>query len=210
MRGLITAGGELTEEKIFLEEYKKSTLRIAADSGVEFYQRSKKVPDLVVGDFDSILQGGKAFIKDKSIPVFSFPKEKDYTDLELGIEYLIEQGCREITILGGIGNRIDHSLANLFMMIRYYREGVSIVLRNDLMKIQVLEGSMELEKDYEFISVVPANSKSITVTLKGFYYPLEKREMVLGSTLGVSNYLVEESGFIDIIKGTAFIIQTNE
>lgn len=210
MIGLITAGGEITSPKVFMEEYNKSDFRIAADSGVEFYLRNGVVPDRVLGDFDSISKEGKSFIKEKKISVSSFPPEKDYTDLELCIDFLIEKGCKNITILGGVGDRMDHSLANLFMMIRFYKAGITIALRNDLMKIQVLEGKLSLKKEYEFLSVVPADPLGIVASLEGFYYPLDNRKIPLGSTLGVSNYIIEEEGHIDIAEGTAYIIQTNE
>lgn len=210
MRGLITAGGDLTNQEIFSEEYDKADIRIAVDSGIEFYYRYKKLPEMVLGDFDSISKDGKEFISDERIETSSFPPEKDYTDLELGIEYLAEKGCRKIVILGAVGDRIDHSLANLFMMVRFYKKGIDLILKNNLMKIQVVEGEIEIQKDYKFLSVVPVSQEGIEITLEGFYYPLKNHPVEMGSTLAVSNFLTGERGRIKISKGTGFVIETNE
>ena len=210
MRGLITAGGDLTNQEIFSEEYDKADIRIAVDSGIEFYYRYKKLPEMVLGDFDSISKDGKEFISDERIETSSFPPEKDYTDLELGIEYLAEKGCRKIVILGAVGDRIDHSLANLFMMVRFYKKGIDLILKNNLMKIQVVEEEIEIQKDYKFLSVVPVSQEGIEITLEGFYYPLKNHPVEMGSTLAVSNFLTGERGRIKISKGTGFVIETNE
>lgn len=210
MIGLITAGGDITNQEVFLEEYVKADIRIAVDSGIEFYCRYKKMPDIVLGDFDSISEKGRRFIKEEKIETSSFPQEKDYTDLELGIDFLKEKGCRKIVVLGAVGDRIDHSLANLFMMVHFYKLGISVKLKNNLMKVQVLEGEIEIKKNYKFLSVVPVSQEGIELTLEGFYYPLKNHPVEMGSTLAVSNYLTEETGRILISKGTGFVIETNE
>lgn len=210
MIGLITAGGDLTNQEIFIEEYNKADICIAVDSGIEFYYRYEKEPEIVLGDFDSISEEGREFIMERKIETSSFPPEKDYTDLELGIDYLIEKGCKKIILLGAVGDRIDHSLANLFMMVRFYKKGISVILKNNLMKVQVLEGEIEIKKNYAFLSVVPVTSEGIELTLEGFYYPLKNHPVEMGSTLAVSNYLTGDTGRIRISKGTGFVIETNE
>lgn len=210
MIGLITAGGDLTGKEVFLEEFNKSEISIAADSGIRFFYEYEKIPSVVLGDFDSISEKGKDYIRKHKIEMFTYPTEKDSTDLEIGIHYLVDRGCKDIRILGALGDRIDHSLGNLLLMVRFFEEGIRIVLKNDLMKIQIIDGRIEIRKNYKFVSVLPISSDKVTISMKGFYYPLDHRKMSRGSTLGISNYLIEEIGEIEVSNGKVFLIETNE
>ena len=210
MIGLLTAGGDLSRKKVFLSCYQKADLKIAVDSGSEYYYKYKKLPDLVLGDFDSISKDAYHYLSRNKIELKKFPPEKNATDLELGIDYLISKGCEKVQVLGGIGNRVDHSLANIFLLKKYFDQGIEIVLINDLMELEMIKGRITVYNHYQYSSILPITDKGIKLSLKGFYYPLENYYYPFGSTLGVSNYLVGDRGEIEIHEGLAILVKTNE
>ncbi|MBU4449811.1 MAG: thiamine diphosphokinase, partial [Actinobacteria bacterium] len=95
-----------------------STLIIAVDGGAQNCLNMRLVPDIVIGDMDSItlkliesITSGKKPIKFiNSIP------EKDESDTQLAVDYAVGLGAKRILIVGAAGDRIDHTLANLFLL----------------------------------------------------------------------------------------------
>jgi len=90
---------------------------IAVDGGLQHCHKMKIMPDLILGDLDSIDQN---LIKTYSqVPIKRFPTEKNETDLELAIQWAFEEGANEITLLAALGKRTDHSIYNLHLLRRY-------------------------------------------------------------------------------------------
>ena len=115
---LIITGGKV--EEIFISgliEEEKYTMIIAADRGLELTERLGILPDLIVGDFDSVSDTVLRKYRDKSIPIKTFPKEKDKTDTQLAIEMSLEYHPDRLDIVGATGSRCDHMLANLYLLL---------------------------------------------------------------------------------------------
>ena len=68
---------------------------IAADAGYEYCRKNNIIPDLVLGDFDSL---GAA---PKHPNVMQLPVEKDDTDTVFAIKTGLEKGYRHFYIYGG-------------------------------------------------------------------------------------------------------------
>ena len=81
---------------------------ICTDGGFDLAKQAGITPHLLLGDLDSI----QSRIP-KELPLKTFPPEKDYTDLELAIHTAIEKKASHVEIWGGIGGRLDHTVANL-------------------------------------------------------------------------------------------------
>lgn len=87
------------------EKLEEGDLLIAADGGYAYLQGQK--PDLVVGDFDSLgyVPEGEQIIR--------HPVQKDDTDMLLAVREGLKRGYRKFVLYGGIGGRLDHTIANL-------------------------------------------------------------------------------------------------
>jgi len=82
----------------------------AADSGLVACEGAGLRPDWVLGDMDS-LDDPSRLEKYPPERVRRYPPDKDFTDTELVLALLREQGCDEIWISGGGGGRLDHLFA---------------------------------------------------------------------------------------------------
>ena len=171
---------------------------ICADGGQILADRYGIKPFIVIGDFDSSLP-------DKNNQLV-YPKEKNITDTEACVIYAMEKGFTDITILGGLGGRVDHSFGNLGLLAKY-----QITLMDSKNFVRFIENDEVYihKSNYKYLSILPFGNGEITVTLRGFKYPLDKHLLSFKETLGISNEITEEKGYINI-KGSALIIQSND
>lgn len=210
-KGLIIASGTINDLDLLKKEIFKHDYIICADGGIKYiYDMNVKI-DGIIGDLDSVDDRFSKFINKNNIPIMKFPIEKDETDTELAIKYLSDKGCGYITLMGVMGSRMDHTLANIFLLKklagnniegRILDENNTIVLSKDYMKIEKREGY--------YLSIIPITPSGVMVSLRGFYYPLRNSLIEYGTTLGISNKLVDEEGEIFITKGEALIIESRD
>lgn len=210
MIGMLVAGGEIKNYDNFLEYYNIADITIAVDSGAKFFLETEKKPDILIGDLDSIDMDSLNYIVKNNIETIKYPIEKDLTDLEIAINYLIDNNCTEIYAIGTLGSRFDHSLANITLLKKIYDKKIKCYLINDKNRIQYTENNVFIRTKYNNISIVPISLDGIIITLENFYYPLENYFLEYGSTRCISNYLIKETGNINIYRGSALIIESND
>ena len=113
---IIVSGGNIQRDFAldFLQKNKKENVcLIAADKGVEFFIKTDWVPDVAVGDFDSLSAAGEKYLDSlKETEIVRLKPEKDDSDTQSAVNFAIDRGAKNITIFGATGNRIDHLLAN--------------------------------------------------------------------------------------------------
>ena len=118
---IIVSGGDIQRDFAldFLRNRIERTGReklclIAADRGLEFFMENHLLPDVAVGDFDSLSPQGEEFLKDLStVEVIRLKPEKDDSDTQCAVNLAIRRGTKRIEILGATGRRVDHLIANL-------------------------------------------------------------------------------------------------
>ncbi|MPM97123.1 Thiamine pyrophosphokinase [bioreactor metagenome] len=129
--------------------------------------------------------------------------------MELSIEIAVKKGFRDIVLVGATGGpRLDHSLANMMLLEKYYKFGINIIIIDNNNKIQVISDNcnMLLENKREtFVSLIPLTEEINGLTLEGFKYPLDRVVVKRGSTLCVSNEIISDKGRIILERGTALL-----
>ena len=177
---------------------------IAADGGYLALTSRGIIPDLVVGDFDSL---GEA----PDFPnMIHCPVEKDDTDMMIAVKSGLERGYNLFAINGGLGGRLDQTVANI-QILAYIAENESFgtLFGLDVNIIAVKNGEVELSVDTtkgKRVSVFSHGGKAESVTLKGLKYPLDNATMTDIYPIGVSNEFAEEDVIISVNNGTLIII----
>lgn len=174
-------------------------LVLAADAGYETCRRLGIVPDLLLGDFDSMEQPA-------DFPnVHRVPVEKDDTDTMLAVKTALEKGCKELYIYGGTGGkRLDHTLANLQALLYLRRRGARGYLYDNDFLWTVLENesfSLRKEAEWGLLSIFCLGDRAEGVTLTGTQYPLENGVLTPDFPLGVSNHVLEPEITISVRAG---------
>lgn len=211
MNGLIAAGGTGLKSGYLLELCRDADIVVAADSGIDNLDMDLCKIDFLVGDFDSISDCGTLEEGDSPFQIIRFPVEKDKTDTELAIDLLVQKGCDEITIIGAIGSRMDHSMSNIYLLRRFQQLGIKIKIIDNNNEISYLSDEAQIIKESGYYySILPVGPEGITVTLEGFHYPLKKELIQYGSSLGISNYIEEMEGRIKVHSGEGFLIKSRD
>ena len=172
---------------------------IAADAGYRTCREAGIVPDLLLGDFDSMDQ------PEDFANIHRSPVEKDDTDTMLAVKTALEQGCDTVYIYGGTGGkRLDHTLANLQTLLFIRRRGARGYLYDDDFVWTVLENeSLTIEKTVEWglFSAFCLGDRAEGIDEVGFQYPLKDAVLTPEFPLGVSNHLLEPAATITVRKG---------
>ena len=176
---------------------------IAADAGYRICRQLGIVPDLLLGDFDSMDQPA-------DFPnVHRSPVERDDTDTMLAVKTALEQGCDTIYIYGGTGGkRLDHTLANLQTLWYIRRRGARGYLYDDDFVWTVIENeSLTIERTVEWglFSAFCLGDRAEEIDETGFQYSLENAVLTADFPLGVSNHIMEPTVTVSVGKGTLAI-----
>lgn len=211
MKGLVISSGTIEDYGQLLNIVKEKDYILCADGGLRHAINIDIIPNGAIGDFDSVDETIQKYLISKNIPIFKYPIEKDETDTELAIKHLIEVGCNDITLVGVAGSRLDHTLANIFILRGLHFKGITsrIINRNNAIYFADKEIYLKRKEGY-YISIIPITIEGVIVTLEGFYYPLTETTINFGSTLGISNRIIDEYGKVKIIKGEALIIEARD
>jgi thiamine pyrophosphokinase len=204
-RFLIFVGGEPVPLSRF-EGLVPHSILVACDSGISTLLRNGLSPDFFLGDLDSVNPDVVLQFKGKIKGFFQFPIPKDKTDSELGVDLALKENAEEIIIIGGLGERLDHTLSNILLLLKIHQAGVKGQIIGAKERIFLLPDLFELEAPPgSLFSLIPLG-RVVSINILGARFPLEDGEMVPGSTLGISNII--EGGILRVKKqgGPLFLV----
>ena len=187
---------------------------IAGDRGLEALYQLKIIPNHVVGDFDSVSPEILEFYKKQPKIIFhTYNAEKDNTDTDIALKLAIQMKSSEITILGALGKRMDHAIANIHILKDALGANIPCQILDEHNRIYLVNTEKTLEKDKvygKYISLIPLTSTVEGLTLKGFKYPLNRYNLPIGTSLGISNEIIEDIAHIKMEKGILIVIESKD
>lgn len=219
---VIVSGGRIQNEfaldffrKRIEQGGREGLLLIAADKGLEFFMENQLVPDLVVGDFDSLSEKGQAFLQQhQRLEILRLKPEKDDSDTQSAVKLAVEKGAEDILILGGTGGRMDHTMANLGLLSLGEEMGVHIALADAWNYMTLIKSGTILHRDRQFgkyVSFFPLGGPVPGVVLQGFKYPLDGHYLTAAdSGLTVSNEITEEDAMVTYERGSMLMIMSRD
>lgn len=186
---------------------------ICIDGGYDIACENNITPDLLMGDFDSIRGGlpSDTGVMPSDIEIIRFRPEKDYTDLELALKKSAELNTGNVLILGGIGGRLDHTMANIQLLSHYADKFDSLVMKDGRNKCFVLNSRQKkgtvlpVEQD-SYISLFSLSGQCTGVTISNVKYPLTDHTLSRDFPLGVSNEFKEKDAALSVKDGTLLVV----
>lgn len=211
-RVYIFAGGPINPSCLEEITFTDSDMVIGADRGALFLIQHDISPDIAVGDFDSVSPEELELIKADCKQFLPWDAvNKDFTDTEMAFDLAIDNKATEVIMLGVIGSRFDHSLANVQIMMRGLQHQIKSYIWDANNYMTLIGTSCELEdRGYTYVSLLPLTIEVTGVTLEGFMYPLENATIKMGQSLSVSNRLTQGRGVIRIDSGLLLVIQSKD
>ncbi|MBT2687988.1 thiamine diphosphokinase [Bacillus sp. ISL-47] len=210
----ILAGGpeDLLPE---LSLYIDGGIWIGVDRGVLTLIRNDIQPSLAFGDFDSVTTEEMSLIEQKVQELNRFKPEKDETDMELALKWALGQSPERIRLFGATGGRLDHLFANIQLLINPVLQEnyvqIEIIDRTNIVYIKPAgEYTIQKNKDFKYISFIPITMEVKDITLKDFKYPLANRSIPIGSTLCISNELINDYGTFSFTEGILMVVRSKD
>lgn len=210
MRILILSGGDPPEEAFFRRMLERADFLIAADRGAEFLRTHAIVPDLLVGDFDSISRETLTWMEART-SVVHYDAVKDFTDTEAAMEEALRRSPKELHLFGCTGHRVDHFLGNLGLLARALEQGISAFLWDRHNKIFLMDRGGTIAKDFgDYVSFQGFRGTVEGLVLTGAAYPLKDYDLVMGDPRTVSNEFLGPTMDIGFRRGTLLVVQSKD
>ncbi|MBF1299773.1 MAG: thiamine diphosphokinase [Parvimonas sp.] len=169
-----------------------------ADGGANLCHELNLTPNEIWGDLDSIDKDILSFYEEKNVIIKKFPKDKDFTDSELILNYIKEKSYDKIYCIGAFGGDIDHELTNINLMFKY--DNLFLLKENEML--------FKVEREFEFknllntkISFIPFSEEIKNLKLEGFKYNIENITLKKGDSLCMSNIIQSNSAKINFDEG---------
>jgi len=177
---------------------------IAADGGANSAFKLGIVPNYIIGDFDSINPKINKYFSDKS-EIICLERQDD-TDVEKALKFAIKKGFKTAYLLGGTGDRLDHTIGNLAIVLKYFAKIKVIIIHGKTILFPYSKEINLITIPNELISIYAFDSKTI-ISSKGLKYPLSNSTLNFGEKESTSNVAIENIVNLKIKGGIIFVIR---
>ena len=221
MRIIVIANGNPPSPQNVQRWYHAQDVLICADGGAAAALRLGLHPHHAVGDFDSLSVEDVGRLESMGTQLHRHPPAKDETDLELAlllaVEMLAEAGDtvdREIVILGALGGRIDHELANMMLLAMPQLSGIRVLIAHGAVQMSLIDArhnpcTLTLHGQAgDLVSLVPFGGDAHGIRTERLEYPLRDESLVIGPARGVSNVMLEHTAAVSLQQGLLLCVQT--
>ena len=179
---------------------------IYCDSGLRHMAQLGAAPGLIVGDFDAH--------ENPALPVETIvlPCEKDDTDTFFAVKTAAARGFADFLLLGVIGGRLDHTLANVSVLLWLHRQGKTALAVDDHSEMEIVSRKpADIPDRFRFFSLLPLAGRAEGVTVRNAKYPLENAAIGCDEPYGVSNEpLPGKTAQVSAEKGELLLIKDIE
>ena len=209
-RAVIISHGKVINKEFFIKMIKESDYVIAANGGSKHAKSFGLIPDVIIGDLDSISKKDYLFFLNNGSDFKKYSPIKDKTDIHLALEYAMECGFKEILLLCVFGDRLDHMLANIFLLMRAVEADINVKIVDEFHEIILICNLGRIEGNIgDIVSLIPLTPTVSGIKLTGLKFAPKKGMLKMTETLGISNVLTKKSATITINKGKLLLIKTN-
>ena len=184
-RCVIIGGASIGDYGTVSAKLRQDDYMIYCDCGLRHMDGLGAEPDLIVGDFDSY-----------SNPEFDtetivLPCEKDDTDTVFAVKEALRRGFEDFLLIGVVGERLDHTLGNVSILLMLDSEGKVGTIIDDYSEMEIVSDRCEMpciiDDSYVYFSLINISGTARGVTIRGAKYPLENAEITCEYQYGVSN-----------------------
>lgn len=202
MNGLLMTNGDYGDLTWYQNRTQDDQWVICADGGSNHARFLGILPSLVVGDMDSIDQEELAYLEGEGVEILTVPPEKDFTDTQLALDTFRQKGIEQVVIWGGVGDRMDHTLANLLSAVSFVRGGMKVSFESPTVSIYIVTDQLVLRGNVgDIVSILAIGDDAKGVSLTGFQYPLSLHTLKTFEPIGISNVMTQREAVIQVESG---------
>ncbi|APT14555.1 thiamine diphosphokinase [Lactobacillus jensenii] len=217
MKGISLLGGplELIPEGFFEEQKNNNQLLLGVDRGSLFLVEKGLIPDLAIGDFDSLKKEELVKIEKVVKDIRYSNPVKDLTDSELMIKSAFENyHLTSLEVYGATGGRLDHFLVNLFTFLKpefqVYAPKVTLIDRQNIIKF-FLPGKHYIKpvEGYKYLGIVNLTDVE-NLSIQGAKYPLKDYNSTYPISFASNEFVAGKTVEIYFEKGTVAVIYSKD
>ena len=185
-------------------------LIIAADGGARHALRLGLTPHIVIGDFDSLDAAEIAPLHAAGVELIRHPAHKNETDLELALLLAVSRGASPIHVIGGVGDRLDQTLANVYLLALPTLSEHEVRLVSGAQTTWLAyPGETLIRGDAgDTLSLIPLGGPVEGITTTHLEYPLRGETLSFGPARGISNVISQPGVSIHFEHGQMLLIHT--
>ncbi len=203
MRRCVIVGNASIGNYDKIKEYiKDDDFMVYCDGGLKHLDKIGQEPDLIVGDFDSHEN------PNMDVETIVLPCEKDDTDTCHALKMCMERGFEDYLLVGCIGDRMDHTLGNVFLLLMLLEKGYRGILLDDFSEIGIVNGEETIEDKFSYFSLIAITGEAKGITIRDAKYPLENGTITPGYQYGISNEVIKgKTSKVSVKEGNLLIIK---
>jgi thiamine pyrophosphokinase len=206
-RVILFANGEFPEPARIIASITPDDFLMAVDGGLRYFTQFNLQPNLIIGDLDSADPQLVVQFKSQGVEVQQYPIEKDETDLEIALQAGLALEPERIWVIAALGNRLDQSLANIFLLTSPNFENRDIRLLDGTQEVFLVRKSTIINGDSgDRLSLLPLNEPVTGIRTTGLNYPLDHETLYPDQSRGISNKLIADKATITIDQGLLLCI----
>jgi thiamine pyrophosphokinase len=218
---MVIAAGDVGERRALDDAWpgwdSGADLVIAADGGYSSAIRLGLNPDLLIGDLDSLDPEAQRRAAAAGVTIHRVDPAKDASDTELAVLEARRLGAGRITILGALGGpRLDHALANIWLLAHPSLASVDVALVDALTRMSVVAGPRRDGRPETrrldgppgaTITLLPLGGDVAGITTTGLRYPLRDEPLRVGPARGLSNVRVASVASVTVGAGRLLVVE---
>lgn len=207
-RGVILCAGPVANAEALRGLLRPDDRFLAADGGWRLASRLGIVPEWLVADFDSMPPPDLP----ESVRVRRLPVQKDVTDAAAAARIALEEGCRELLLLGATGGRLDHQQGAVVLAAGLAREGCTVTLADERNEIAVYTRSPGKLTPHPGckVSLFAFGGPVIGLTVAGLAYELTDYDLSPYDALCVSNEFTDKPATVTFREGTLLLFYSKD
>jgi thiamine pyrophosphokinase len=207
---IIISGGRFGDPIFFKKKIAEigAFLIIVCDGGVRHLQKLGIKPDVIIGDMDSIEPAQLKSYSAQDVKIIKYSANKDFTDTELALDYALNLKPTAIYIWGALGGRLDHTLANVFLLRKGQKAGIRTYLIDEYCEAFIVNREAAfVDAKGVTVSLFAFSPKVEGLSLSGFVYPLKDAILTMGELPGISNIINKAHAKISVRVGNLLVIR---
>ena len=207
-RCVIIGGAGIENYNEVRNQLREDDFFVFCDSGLRHMEWLGVKPDLIVGDFDSHVR------PETDAEIIELPREKDDTDTFFAAKEMVRRGYEEFLLIGVIGARLDHTLANLSILHMLDAAGKIAKAIDDFSEMEVVSakdgqpGKAQVDHSYSYFSILNITGEAEGITIRNAKFPLENGQIDWDYQYAVSNEVLPgETAEVSVAKGRVLLIK---
>jgi len=204
---VLFVNGDLPSPENILSYITPEDVLIAVDGGLDHLTRLELKPDLIIGDLDSADPDQIQRFRSQGVEIRQHPTHKDETDLELALNHALSLSPAPIWIVAAFGKRLDHTLGNIFLLLRSEFEGLDVRLVDGTQEVFLIHHQATIEGQVgQRLSLLPINGPATEIYTTGLQYPLQGETLFPERSRGISNRITSPPATVTLTQGVLLCI----